>query len=148
MSEGRCTCVNDLNSVNRSTQCTFYCGIHIFTNEVNVKSLSSAIAEQLGHVRPIGLVLKNLGGFSNPGMSSLLHSDSRCTLEVMVTNSSPDATERDVDGHVEWLMYVRFVINQCPHIGLVSKLKEWGGDSDVVTVARNYEVQNYKIRLQ
>ncbi|PRD33609.1 UNVERIFIED_CONTAM: hypothetical protein NCL1_17160 [Trichonephila clavipes] len=34
----RCTRVTDLSSVNQSTLCTFYCGVHIFTNEVNTRS--------------------------------------------------------------------------------------------------------------
>ncbi|GFT73571.1 uncharacterized protein TNCV_4021711 [Trichonephila clavipes] len=41
----RCTRVTDSNSVNQSTPCTFYCGVHIFINEISVKSPSSAIAE-------------------------------------------------------------------------------------------------------
>ncbi|GFY13501.1 hypothetical protein TNCV_4958711 [Trichonephila clavipes] len=35
----------------------------------------SAITEQCEHERPIRLDQKELGGFSNPLMSSLLHSD-------------------------------------------------------------------------
>ncbi|GFT42388.1 hypothetical protein TNCV_1786721 [Trichonephila clavipes] len=40
-----CTRVTDLNALNRSTHYIFYCDVHIFINEVSVKSLSSAIAE-------------------------------------------------------------------------------------------------------
>ncbi|GFX19803.1 transposable element Tcb1 transposase [Trichonephila clavipes] len=71
----RCACLSALNSINQSTHCTFCCGFHIFTNEVSVTSLSSAIAEEFAHVRSIGLDPKNLGGISNPWRNSLLHSD-------------------------------------------------------------------------
>ncbi|GFX82137.1 transposase [Trichonephila clavipes] len=71
----RCTRVVDLNSFNKSMNCTFCCGVHIFTNKINVTSLSSAIAKKCVHVQPIGLDPENLGELSNPWIISLLPSD-------------------------------------------------------------------------
>ncbi|PRD17729.1 UNVERIFIED_CONTAM: hypothetical protein NCL1_63452 [Trichonephila clavipes] len=41
----RCTRGTYLNSANQNTHCLFYCGAHIFTDEISAKSLSSEIDE-------------------------------------------------------------------------------------------------------
>ncbi|GFU96386.1 alpha-carbonic anhydrase domain-containing protein [Trichonephila clavipes] len=63
----RCTRVTDLNSVNQSRHCTFCCGVQIFTNEVSVTSLTSAIEEQCAHGWSIGVDPTSLGGIPIPG---------------------------------------------------------------------------------